>query len=41
MTLIGKKYDYTFNYGKIRKQIEEKAKEAGYQFSYQITSIGL
>jgi hypothetical protein len=39
--LFGKKYDYTFDYGKIRKQIEEKAKEAGYQFSYQITSIGL
>jgi len=39
--LFGKKYEYKFDFGKIRKSIEEKAKEAGYQFSYQITSIGL
>ncbi|MFH0969097.1 MAG: hypothetical protein V1804_01180 [Patescibacteria group bacterium] len=39
--LFGKKYEYKFDFGAIRKKFEEKAKENGYQFSYQITSIGL
>lgn len=39
--LFGKKYEYKFDFGAIRKSIEEKAKEAGYEFKYQITSIGL
>lgn len=39
--LFGKKYDYKFDFGAMRKKFEEKAKENGYQFSYQITSIGL
>jgi hypothetical protein len=40
-TLFGKKYSYTFNFGTIRKAIEEKARTAGYAFKYQITPIGL
>lgn len=40
-SFFGKKYDYRFDFGKIRKQIEEKAKESGYAFVYKVTSIGL
>jgi hypothetical protein len=40
-TLFGKKYSYTFDYGKIRKGVEEKARSAGYGFKYQVTPIGL
>jgi hypothetical protein len=39
--LFGKDYSYKFDYGKTRKTLEAKAGEAGYKFSYQITSIGL
>lgn len=39
--LFGKKYDYKFNFGELRKKIEAKAKEAGYQFIYKITGWGL
>jgi len=39
--LFGKKYEYKFDFGAMRKKFEEKAKENGYKFSYQITSIGL
>lgn len=39
--LFGKKYEYKFNFGSIRKKFEEKAQENNYNFSYQITSIGL
>lgn len=39
--LFGKKYEYNFDFGEIRKKIEEKVKENGYKFSYQVTSIGL
>lgn len=39
--LFGKKYDYKFNFGELRKKIEAKAKEAGYQFTYKITGWGL
>jgi hypothetical protein len=39
--LFGKKYDYQFNWGTVRKNIEEIAKRNGYQFKYQITSLGL
>jgi hypothetical protein len=40
-SLFGKKYEYKFDFGAMRKKFEEKAKENGYQFAYQITSIGL
>ncbi len=38
--LFGKKYNYEFDFGSIRKKFEAVAKENGYKFSYQITSIG-
>lgn len=39
--LFGKKYDYKFDWGTVRKNVEEIAKKNSYQFKYQITSIGL
>jgi len=39
--LFGKKYEYKFDYAKIRKAIKAKAEEAGYKFDYNITGIGL
>jgi hypothetical protein len=39
--LFGKKYEYKFDFGNIRKKVEERAKEAGYEFKHQITSLGL
>jgi hypothetical protein len=39
--LFGKKYNYSFDYSKIRKDIEAAAVKAGYGFKYLITSIGL
>jgi hypothetical protein len=39
--LFGKKYEYTFDFKTVRSTIEELAVKAGYQFKYQITSIGL
>lgn len=39
--LFANKYTYTFDFKKIRAGIEKKALEAGYSFSYQITSLGL
>lgn len=39
--LFGKTYNYQFDFGKIRKQVEEKAKEAGYVFVYKVVPIGL
>ena len=40
-TLFGKKYEYLFDWGTVRKNIEEVANKNGYQFKYQITSLGL
>ena len=34
--LFGKKYEYKFDYGKIRKMVESAAKKAGYGFKYKI-----
>ncbi|RJO61986.1 MAG: hypothetical protein C4542_05095 [Dehalococcoidia bacterium] len=39
--LFGKRYSYSFDYSRIRKEIEGVAVKAGYGFKYQITSIGL
>ncbi|MCX6763386.1 MAG: hypothetical protein NTZ97_01465 [Candidatus Moranbacteria bacterium] len=39
--LFGKKYDYQFEWGTIRKTVEAIAKQNGYEFKYQITSLGL
>ena len=40
-SLFGKKYEYSFDFKEIRSKIEELAKSAGYEFKYQLTSIGL
>ena len=40
-SLFGKKYEYKFDYGAIRKKFESKAKEQGYKFTYKITGSGL
>ena len=38
---FGKKYDYSFGFREIREKIEALAKEAGYDFQYQLTAKGL
>ena len=40
-SLFGKKYEYKFDYGAIRKKFESKAKEHGYKFTYKITGFSL
>lgn len=37
--LFGKKYQYKFDYQKIRAEIEAKAKEAGYSFQYKVMGV--
>ena len=39
--LFGKKYQYNFDVGAIRKEFESKAKQNGYKFTYKVTSAGL
>lgn len=39
--LFGKDYSYDFDYKEVRKKIEELSKQNGYEFKYQITSLGL
>ena len=39
--LFGKKYSYSFDYSKIRKEIEDAAVKASYGFKYQLTTAGL
>jgi hypothetical protein len=39
--LFDKQYSYSFDYSKIRKEIEGVAVKAGYGFIYQITTVGL
>jgi len=39
--LFGKTYDYLFDWGVVRKKVEETAKKNSYRFKYQITGIGL
>jgi hypothetical protein len=40
-TLFGKKYKYNFDFKIIRGKLESMAKEAGYNFHYQITAKGI
>lgn len=40
-SLFGKKYEYKFDYGAIRKKFESKANEHGYKFTYKITGFSL
>ena len=37
--LFGKKFEYNFDYKDIRSKIEQVAKEAGYDFKYQILPV--
>lgn len=37
--LFGEKFDYKFNYKEIRAKIEEIAKNAGFEFKYQILPV--
>ncbi len=39
--LFGENYQYTFDLGKIRNAVEEKAQALGYKFSYHLTGLGL
>lgn len=39
--LFGKKYEYRFDFGGIRRIFESKAKEQGYRFTYKVTDAGL
>jgi len=39
--LFGAKYSYTFDFAKIRGEIERLATDGGYTFKYQITPRGL
>jgi len=39
--LFGKKYSYTFDLKAVRGKVEEFARQAGYDFQYQITEKGL
>jgi len=40
-SLFGKKYEYKFDYGAIRKKFESKTNEHGYKFTYKITGFNL
>ncbi len=35
-TLFGKRYDYTFDYARIREQVQEICQRHGYNFQYRI-----
>jgi hypothetical protein len=39
--LFGKKYDYSFDFSRIRRDVEAAAVKAGYVFKYQLTPVGL
>ncbi|MCD6135565.1 hypothetical protein J7J63_02490 [Candidatus Bipolaricaulota bacterium] len=39
--LFGAKYDYTFDFSKIREEMERLARDSGYTFKYKTTTLGL
>lgn len=39
--LFGSQYGYTFDISKVRSLVEAAARDAGYAFTYQVTSRGL
>jgi len=39
--LLGKKYEYRFDFTLLRKRVEEITQKEGYTFEYQITPLGL
>ncbi|OFW58188.1 MAG: hypothetical protein A2133_00700 [Actinobacteria bacterium RBG_16_64_13] len=40
-SLLGKKYAFTFDYGRIRTAVQAIAQRNGYRFDYQVTPKGL
>lgn len=40
-SLLGKKYAFTFDYGRIRTAVQAIAERNGYRFDYQVTPKGL
>jgi hypothetical protein len=40
-SLLGKKYSFAFDYGKLRAQVQAIAEQNGYRFDYQLTPKGL
>ena len=40
-SLFGKRYSYSFDYSKIRSDIEALAEKAGYAFKYHVTPAGM
>lgn len=40
-SLLGKKYSFTFDYGRLRSQIQTMAEQSGYRFDYRLTPKGL
>ena len=40
-SLLGKKYAFAFDYGKIRTAVQAIAERSGYRFDYQVTPKGL
>ena len=39
--ILGKKYEYRFDFAVLRKRVEEITQKEGYTFEYQITPLGL
>ena len=39
--LLGKKYSFTFDYGKLRSQVQTLTEQNGYRFDYRLTPKGL
>ena len=39
--ILGKKYEYRFDFAALRKRVEEITQKEGYTFEYQITPLGL
>jgi hypothetical protein len=40
-SLLGQKFGFTFDYGRIRKAVQVIAEKNGYRFEYQVTPKGL
>ena len=40
-SLLGKKFAFTFDYGRVRNDVRTIAERNGYQFTYQVTPKGL
>jgi hypothetical protein len=40
-SLLGKKYAFTFDYARVRKEVQQITERSGYAFEYRITPRGL